>query len=231
MLAEGGMETFKGNPAVFATPQQVALNSHVDDMQILGVKGAPMALANKLKDKGLKVKIDGPVDVNGGISHFLKRKFESDEEGLTVTQDVKYAERLVGLLGLEKANEKKTPMPQQIPEPGLGERLSAEMHALYRQCIGVLLCMSSERPDLQYGVKVLSSRCSEPTETDFGLLRHLVKYVKLHPVVPVRLDRCDPGCSLFQKWEGRDCEPEDWDPKQYPLFGLDHLVEVVTDAD
>ena len=65
-LAEGGMETFKGNPAVFAIPQQVALNSHVDDMQILGVKGAPMALANKLKDKGLKVKIDGPVDVTGG---------------------------------------------------------------------------------------------------------------------------------------------------------------------
>ncbi|CAE7315403.1 unnamed protein product, partial [Symbiodinium microadriaticum] len=139
MLAEGGMETFKGNPAVFATPQQVALNSHVDDMQILGVKGAPMALANKLKDKGLKVKIDGPVDVNGGISHFLKRKFESDEEGLTVTQDVKYAERLVGLLGLEKANEKKTPMPQQIPEPGLGEHLVkyVKLHPVVQKVISL----------------------------------------------------------------------------------------------
>ncbi|CAE7237776.1 unnamed protein product [Symbiodinium sp. CCMP2592] len=229
-LTEGGMDTFKGNPAVFAIPQEVALNSHVDDMQILGVKGAPMALANRLKDKGLKVKIDGPVDVNGGTSHFLKRKFESIEKGLVITQDVKYAERLVGLLELEKANVKRTPMPQQVPEPGVGERLNAEMHALYRKCIGLLLYMSSERPDLQYGVKVLSSRCSDPTQTDFNLLRHLVKYVKLHPVVPVKMDRCNPGRTVFQKWEGRDCEPEDWDPKKYP-FGLDHVVEVVTDAD
>ncbi|CAE7419945.1 unnamed protein product [Symbiodinium sp. CCMP2592] len=212
----------------------MSLGGSVDELQmlgqILGVKGAPMALAKRLKDKGLKVKIDGPVDVNGGTSHFLKRKFESIEKGLVITQDVKYAERLVGLLELEKANVKRTPMPQQVPEPGVGERLDAEMHALYRKCIGLLLYMSSERPDLQYGVKVLSSRCSDPTQTDFNLLRHLVKYVKLHPVVPVKMERCNPGRTVFQKWEGRDCEPEDWDPKKYP-FGRDHIVEVVTDAD
>ena len=35
---------------------------------------------------------------------------------------------------------------------------------------------------------------------------------------------------MFQKWQGRDCAPEAWDPKEYP-FGLDHVVEVITDAD
>ena len=45
-----------------------------------------MSLANRSKEKGLKVKIDGPVDVNGGTSHFLKRKFESDEKGLVITR-------------------------------------------------------------------------------------------------------------------------------------------------
>ena len=70
-------------------------------------------------------------------------------------------------------------MPQQVPGPGDGERLDPEMHALYRKCIGILLYISSERPDLQYGVKVLSSRCSEPTRTDFNLLKHVVKYLQL----------------------------------------------------
>ena len=37
-----------------------------------------MQLADALKSEGLKVKIDGPVSLDGGCSHFLKKKFQGN---------------------------------------------------------------------------------------------------------------------------------------------------------
>ena len=88
--------------------------------------------------------------------------------------------------------------------------------------------MSAERPDLQYVVKVLSSRSSSPTSSDFGVLRHAVKYLKLHPVIPIVLEKTVPGRTLKQKWDGVD--PDDPGSQNEP-FGVKHVIEVVTDAD
>ncbi|CAE7287397.1 unnamed protein product [Symbiodinium sp. CCMP2592] len=185
------MEVASSDPPTTPQASQSAESSLLDGMQGQGSSSG----SSELIPAAMQVDQVTRDESEESQSFVLRRKFESIEKGLVITQDVKYAERLVGLLELEKANVKRTPMPQQVPEPGVGERLDAEMHALYRKCIGLLLYMSSERPDSQYGFQ-----------------------------------RCNPGRTVFQKWEGRDCEPEDWDPKKYP-FGLDHVVEVVTDAD
>ena len=228
-LSPSSLQPFPGNPSLFAKPQELALNSHVDDLQILGVKSKPGELADALKSRGLKLKVDGPVTLEGGVSHFLKRKFEQDLKGVKVTQDIKYSEHLISLLSLSKAHGKHTPMPQTIVPAGAGKVLDAAMHGLYRRCIGILLYLSAERPDLQYGVKVLSSRCSQPTMSDMGLLKHLVRYLKLYPVVPIYLEKCSPGRTLFQKWAHQD-SMEQCDFKTFPS-GAEHVVEVVTDAD
>ena len=225
------VKSFAGCPSLFATPQKFGLNSHVDDLQILGLKGEPLKLANELRQKGLKLKIDGPVSIGVGSSHFLKKKFQGVDEGIQVVQDHKYAEKLVQILGLEKAHGKKSPLPQHVGSPGEGMPLTSEQHAVYRRCVGILLCISAERPDLQYGVKVLSSRSSQPTTCDFDTLRHLVKYLKLYPVLPITLSSGIPGRSLFDKWNGVDKDDDgEWDRKNQP-FGQEHLIEVVTDAD
>ncbi|CAE7029864.1 unnamed protein product [Symbiodinium sp. CCMP2592] len=228
ILKNKGLNSFIGNPSLFCIEQKLALNSHVDDMQILGPRGAPMQLASDLKAEGLKLKVDGPVDLGGGCSHFLKKKFQGLGDAIEVTQDTKYAERLQSILGLEKAHGKQNPSPPKIPAPGQGASLDSEHLHLYKRCVGILMYMSAERPDLQYMVKVLSSRNSSPTVEDFGLLRHVVKYLKLHPVVPIRLEQTKPGKTLKQKWDGVDPdEPED---PNMP-FGAHHVLEVVTDAD
>ncbi|CAE7361129.1 unnamed protein product, partial [Symbiodinium sp. CCMP2456] len=204
ILKNKGLSSFDGNPALFCKEQALALNSHVDDMQILGLKGVPMQLANDLKSEGLKLKVDGPVTLDGGSSHFLKKKFQGLGDAIEVTQDAKYAERLQSILGLEKAHGKHTPCPSKVPSPGEGERLDGESLQVYKRCVGILMYMCAERPDLQYVVKVLSSRSSAPTSSDFGLLRHVVKYLKLHPVIPIVLEKTVPGKTLKQKWDGVD---------------------------
>ena len=99
---------------------------------------------------------------------------------------------------------------------------------IYKRCTGILMYMCAERPDLQYVVKVLSSRSSAPTVSDLGLVRHVVKYLKLHPVIPILLEKTVPGKTLKQKWDGVDPD-EPADPSM--PFGASHVVEVVTDAD
>ncbi|CAE7625122.1 unnamed protein product [Symbiodinium necroappetens] len=228
ILKKRDLKSFDGNPALFGQEQNLALNSHVDDLQILGLKGVPMKLADALKEEGLKVKVDGPVGLDGGYSHFLKKKFQGLGGAIEVTQDTKYAERLQSILELEKAHGKQNPCPTKVPPPGDGETLDAEHLHLYKRCVGILMYMSAERPDLQYIVKVLSSRSSSPTVSDYGLLRHVVKYLKLHPVIPIVLEKTVPGRTLAQKWKG--VEPDDSVSPSMP-FGAKHIVEVVTDAD
>lgn len=177
ILKTKNLKSFDGNPALFGKEQNLALNSHVDDLQILGLKGVPMQLADALKSEGLKVKIDGPVSLDGGCSHFLKKKFQGIGDAIEVTQDTKYAERLQSILGLEKAYGKQNPCPTKVPPPGEGERLEGDDLHIYKRCTGILMYMCAERPDLQYVVKVLSSRSSAPTVSDLGLVRHVVKYL------------------------------------------------------
>ncbi|CAE7696343.1 unnamed protein product [Symbiodinium sp. CCMP2592] len=118
ILKNKGFNSFISNPSLFCIEQNLALNSHVDDMQILGPRGAPMQLANDLKAGGLRLKVDGPVDLAGGCSHFLKKKFQGLGDAIEVTQDTKYAERLQSILGLEKLTASKIRVHPRFPRQG-----------------------------------------------------------------------------------------------------------------
>ena len=202
VVTEQGMQCFEGSPSLFAKPQEAGLNSHVDDFQVLAVAGKGKQLVEKIEEKGLKVKVEGPVTLHGGEASFLKKTFEGGSDSILVKLNKKYIERLVSLLGLEKASGKMTPVPTTIPKAGDGEPLDAGDHALYRTCVGILLYISGDRPDAQYATKVLSSRCSSPTTSDLGLLRHVVKYLKNHQHLAVQLCATEPGRSVFQRWNG-----------------------------
>ena len=119
--------------------QNLALNSHVDDLQISGLKEVPMKLADELKGEGLNVKVDGPVSLDGGCSHFLKKKFQGLGGAIEVTQDTKYAERLQSILCLEKAHGKQNPCPAKVPPQGEGESLDGEDLHVYKRCTGILM--------------------------------------------------------------------------------------------
>ncbi|CAE7599013.1 unnamed protein product, partial [Symbiodinium necroappetens] len=136
VVTEQGMQCFEGSPSLFAKPQEAGLNSHVDDFQVLAVAGKGKQLVEKIEEKGLKVKVEGPVTLHGGEASFLKKTFEDGSDSILVKLNKKYIERLVSLLGLEKASGKMTPVPTTIPKAGDGEPLDAGDHALYRTCIG-----------------------------------------------------------------------------------------------
>ncbi|CAE7208752.1 unnamed protein product [Symbiodinium microadriaticum] len=89
--------------------------------------------------KGLKIKVEGPMDEREGSMSFLKRGFQATEDGnVEMTINPKYIEGLVEVLGLEKAYTKKIPCPAdngrafQAQKNGM-EPLTPELHHVCRK--------------------------------------------------------------------------------------------------
>ena len=172
------MRTFKGAPAVFYEKGQIACSSHVDDHQTLGFPERSVRFQKAMKAKGLKIKIEGPVSMEGGECRFLKRLFVGDGTGIRVVPEQKYVEKLIDLLQLQKSARKPTPLPGNLKPPAVNAELTGEDYTTYRSGLGLLLYMCSDYPEIHFAVRMLGSKCSSPTEFDLMIMRHVGKYMK-----------------------------------------------------
>ncbi len=71
-------------------------------------------------------------------------------------------------MGLEAG--KFVPTPSLTPGQDDGEPLTQEQHRLYRRCVGSLLYISHDRPDISWDIGLLSSRLSAPYDIDMKRL-------------------------------------------------------------
>ena len=76
--------------------------SHVDDMELFASREDFKKLVDFLKGKGLKIKVEGPMDEKGGTMSFLKRGLRATNDGdVEIAMKNKYIEGLVEVLQLE----------------------------------------------------------------------------------------------------------------------------------
>ena len=230
VMNKGGLKPFVGAPAVFYETGKIACNSHVDDLQLVGGERKGLELLNNMKNAGLKLQVEGPVSIDGGSCRFLKRLFQGDGTGIVVIPEKKYVEKLCMLLGVEKSFSKPTPLPSSLVRPYVDPELAGEEYSVYRSALGLLLYMSSDYPELHFGVRMLGSRCSTPSAYDLQLMRHMAKYLKGRENLVLKLSLTGPGTSFEQRLRnfGEDCDLE---VGREASFGSGHLVECITDAD
>ena len=57
------------------------------------------------------------------------------------------------------------------------EELPVEQWTQFRGVVGILMYMSTDRPDIQYTVNELSSLMSKPTQRGWESAKHLVRYL------------------------------------------------------
>ena len=107
-LEEFGMKSDEGLPALFyqrpgKNGQGIIVLTHVDDMELYASNRDFKKLVEFLRSKGLKIKVEGPMDETEGSRSFLKRSFRSTNEGdVEITMEV---------LKLEGAYPKRLPCP------------------------------------------------------------------------------------------------------------------------
>ncbi|CAE7542324.1 unnamed protein product [Symbiodinium sp. CCMP2592] len=226
VMTGDGLEAFEAAPALFIQPKKIGVSTHVDDLEILSTDERVDQLKAKLKGAGLSFSIEGPCTFEGGECHFLKRKFTGTGEGILVSQDGKHIEKLVELLGLQRAAGKSPPSPLNPHDVKDDTPLDERRHGIYRTAVGVLLYLGQDRPECLYAIKLLSGKCTAPTEHEWGLLRHLVKFLKSYPEQGILLTPCNPGRTLQQRCLGLDAKHGSEDC----VFGEGHLLEAVSDA-
>ena len=226
-LEEYGMKSDDGLPALFSKmPNKdgkgIILLTHVDDMELYASKEDFEKLVEFLKGKGLKLKVEGPLNEKEGSIGFLKRSFKSTHEGdVEITMNSKYIEGLVEVLKLEGAYPKRLPCPSdngrsfQTKKDGMNP-LSAEDHHTYRKGVGILLYLAPERPDIMYVLKKLSTKLAAPVEADMEMLRYVGKYLKGTPDLALIHKRSYPGKS-FSEMRNRGTDDEDVERDNYKV--------------
>ena len=93
---------------------------------------------------------------------------------LKIFSDGTYSKKLTEILKLEKKKKNKnspcTPACQEKDDsPELGEEASST----YRSCVGSLLYLARDRPDIQFAVRNLSTAVPRPTTRKQKELEHL----------------------------------------------------------
>ena len=92
----------------------------------------------------------------------------------------------------------KTPgAPHAFTYADESETLGDSQASVDRSLVGALLCLSYERPDIQFCAKRLSSSLKNPTVQAWHNLGRLIGYVKLHENVFLGMSKRGCGTSLF----------------------------------
>eukprot|EP00435_Cladocopium_sp_Y103_P061809 s441_g23.t1 len=168
VVEKEGYETFLLSPNLYVKKDgkgevEGAILVHVDDIQLAATPQEGKRLKAKLEAR-FSLTTQGPCGPGGTEEavHFLKRKYECDESGTTITMGAKYIEKLVKLLGLQ--NKKSRATPEAAHEDENATELEGDRRSNYATAVGMLLYISCDRPDAQHCIRELASCLVKPTE-------------------------------------------------------------------
>lgn len=112
----------------------------------------------------------------GRMRYFLGIEVIQSLDGIFVCQR-KYAHEILGRFGMDKSNPVKNPI---VP----GTKLSKDEagtkvdETLFKQVVGSLMYLTATRPDLMYGVSLISRFMSCPTESHWLAAKRILRYLK-----------------------------------------------------
>ena len=206
---------------------------HVDDIQAAGKSQHLEPVLNKIGET-YELKVEGPFLTDQermvGESHqnirFLKRKFTFHNHELHITCDPKYLTKLKEELKLKTKASKPTPCTQESQQVDNTNNLDQEQSASFRKCVGILLYVGQDRPDLQFAVRGLASKMSGPTHYSWKQLVHLVQYMSKTEGYHLVYRKTPRGISnLHQSIRNGSFDFSTVAEKQ------EHLLEVFSDSD
>ena len=105
----------------------------------------------------------------------LKRTRLKQVGGAFVGADQKHIKNILAALDMQDC--KPAASPTLTKEPEEGEELDRVTTKIYRSCVGTLLYILDDRPDLLRDGGLLAGGMSKPLEGHLQRLKHLVRYL------------------------------------------------------
>ncbi|KAE9588330.1 putative RNA-directed DNA polymerase [Lupinus albus] len=174
-LVKQGMTRCKTEHGIYikSTPEaaSVVICLYVDDLLITGCKSEEVESIRN----GLKFEFE--MSDLGSLSYFLGIEFLKTSKGILMHQK-KYTLDVLERFNMQHCNPATTPV-----EPGNGlckgkPNEDSVDSTLYRQVIGSLRYICNTRPDISYGVGLISRYMEEPKQSHMIAAKRVLRYLK-----------------------------------------------------
>ena len=197
------------------------LSMHVDDLQFVGPKKEGTAIVEALQ-QAFTMDVQGPFHEPGDTCQFLKKYFHFNEAGIAIRPNEKHFLALEKLLKLSSFGKKlKGPVHPDLCKEDRTDLLESSKAETYRKAVGIILYISSDRPDIQYCTKLLAAYMSKPTDLAWKGLLRCGQYLIQTMGYAVQLKSNPPGTT----WLGAVGGYEEY------VEGNPTILECYTDAD
>ena len=202
--------------------KRLYITIHVDDLFVVGDENEAKKFFKNLEEKeGWKLEKKGPFKDMDRFD-YLKRKMEIVENGCEIRADDSHIRELAKLSGTEKRSYKLTPCASDFNKLSKEDEKMPEEHWLtFRSCVGKLLYLSPDRPDIQFVVQGLAVFMKEPTKKAWKAVQHLCMYLSGTSYEGILLKKSVKGTSVLNV-DGVVRNENDM---------RHHVMEVVCDAD
>ena len=180
-----GFELSYFHPSVYRHNQRdMLVLAHVDDFMCLGRNADLRWMFNALKSEySLKMEL---MSFESGDSHFVKflnRTITMGEYGITIEGDSKHTNILIEEWGMREANGVDTPLTTDLAQLNNNRPLMSASEAKhYRRAVARVNFMAQDRCDLSSAVKVLSQSMANPREGDEGMIKRVIRYLRMYPI-------------------------------------------------
>ena len=202
--------------------KRLYITIHVDDLFMDGNEDEAKKFFKNLEEQeGWKLEKKGPFKDMDRFD-YLKRKMEIVDTGWEIRADDSHIRELAKLSGVEKRSYKLTPCASDFNKLSKDDEKKPEEHWLtFRSCVGTLLYLAPDRPDIQFVVQGLAVYVKEPTKKAWKAVQHLCAYLSGTSYEGILLKKSVKGTSVLNV-DGVVKNENDM---------RDHVMEVVCDAD
>ena len=176
---------------------------HGDDFTVLG-SGCSLDKFREYVNTCTQVKFKARIGGAGKeATRILNRVVQDTKEGLEYEADQRHAEIVIRDMGL-KADSKG------VGTPGLPDLAVLAMQVpagcdetKYRAMAARVNYLSQDRPDIQYAVKEVCRKMSQPDKEDWAKIKMLARYLKEYPRMVQKLEALDMPKDL-EVWVDTD---------------------------
>lgn len=146
------------------------VNLYVDDLIFTG---NDKSMCDEFK-KSMMLEFD--MSDLGKMRYFLGVEVLQNPDGIYICQK-KYAREVLERFGMNRSNPVNNPIVpgSKLLKDEKGVRVDA---TLFKQVVGSLMYLTATRPDLMYGVSLISRFMANPTEQHWLAAKRLLRYLK-----------------------------------------------------
>lgn len=147
-----------------------ALIIYVDDMIVTGNDTQEIATLEK--------KLSGEFEMKnlGGLKYFLGIEVMRSRQGIVLSQR-KYILDLLAEIGMLDCRPADTPVVQGVKLGEFPDQVPANKER-YQRLVGKLIYLAHTRPDIAYGVSVVSQFMHNPSEDHMDAVMRIIRYLK-----------------------------------------------------